>query len=70
MLLLKHKGTVYGTLQRDEFTPSDWLLRLDPSAEPARSLWNTGQFAAQFFAAHGYTVTAAQVRRPNAAPHA
>jgi hypothetical protein len=70
MLLLKHKGTVYGTVQRAEFVPSEWLLRLDPGLEPARSLWNTGQFAAQFFAEHGYTITAAQVRRHYAAPSA
>jgi hypothetical protein len=66
MLLLKHKGTVYGTVQGSEFTPSDWLLRLDASHEPARSLWVTGQYAAQFFAEHGYRITAARVRRHTA----
>ncbi len=70
MLLLRHKGTVYGTVKRAEFIPSEWLLRLDPSTEPARSLWNTGQFAAQFFAENGYTVLAAQVRRHYTAPQA
>jgi len=69
MLLLKHKDTVYGKLEGSEFTPSDWLLRLDPAQEPARSLWNVGQFAAQFFTEHGYNVTAARVRR-HAAPRA
>ena len=61
MLLLKHNGTVYGTVDREQFLPSSWLLRLNPGEEPARSLWMMGSYAASFFAAHEYDVLAARV---------
>lgn len=62
MLLLKHKGTVYGTVDRGDFTPSEALLRLDAGQEPARSLWVLGQAAAQTYIKHGYTIAQARVR--------
>jgi hypothetical protein len=70
MILLRHKGTVYGRLDRDQFLPSDWLLRLDPAQEPARSLWILGQYASQFFATRGYSVLVAQAQRHYTPPHA
>jgi hypothetical protein len=70
MILLRHRGTIYGRLDRDEFVPSEWLLRLDPGQEPARSLWVLGQFSSQFFAKHGYSVLVAQVRRHYTSPRA
>jgi hypothetical protein len=63
VILLRHKGTVYGRLDRDQFLPSESLLRLDPGQEPARSLWVLGQFSSQFFAKHGYTVLQARAQR-------
>jgi hypothetical protein len=70
MILLKHKGTVYGRLDRAEFLPSEWLLRLDPGQEPARSLFILGQYSAQFFAKHGYSVLVAPGQRHYTPPHA
>ena len=70
MILLRHKGTVYGRLDRDQFLASESLLRLDPSQEPARSLWVLGQYASQFFAKRGYTVLQAQAQRHYTPPHA
>jgi hypothetical protein len=70
MILLRHRGTVYGRLDRDQFLPSEWLLRLDPGQEPAHSLWITGQYASQFFATHGYSVLVAPGQRHYTPPHA
>ena len=68
MILLRHKGTVYGRLDRDEFLASEWLLRLDPGQEPARSLWVLGQFSSQFFSRRGYSVLEAQPLRHYPSP--
>lgn len=70
MIVLRHKGTVYARVDRDQFLPSEALLRLDAGQEPGRSLWVLGQFSSQFFTRHGYTVLQAPGQRHYAPPPA